>query len=481
MALANNPLLTALTAAKAQKASAATSAKAPDPVKDKASSFSTVFAKQSAPKSNSVDDSPSKPASAKTSAADNKHDDKQTSAASDKTVAENGNALPAKSVHAKDSDEGKGSSSDNDDDDDDDSEDDTTEAANAADATPVADGSVAAPVVDPSLLVVAPQTPVPAPVVDVQPVVDPALLAATAAPVVAPPVAQAPTTATDDQFDPSADPLEGLTAVQVALQNKTQQTAQLNGHTNDASKTDAKQDTNADPAQMLAGTLAALGDKAADKDATEGGGDKAFSGLLADGLKDVKTATSDTRVDNFAERLAALSQAAQVRTSTPAPAPLINQPLAMNQSGWTEGVVNRVMYLSSQNLKQADIQLQPAELGRLDIRVNMAADQQTQVTFMSAHVGVREALESQMGRLRESFVQQGMGQVNVNVSDQSQGWQQQAQQQQSGDGQRGNGSRGVGGASDSDLIADGAPVDAASAAANAPLTVVGSSAVDYYA
>jgi flagellar hook-length control protein FliK len=137
------------------------------------------------------------------------------------------------------------------------------------------------------------------------------------------------------------------------------------------------------------------------------------------------------------------------------------------------------MYLSSQSLKQADIQLEPAELGRLDIRVNMAADQQTQVTFMSAHVGVREALESQMSRLRDSFAQQGMGQVDVNVSDQSRNMQQQAQQQSGGDAQRGNGTGRSGGGSD--LIADGAPVDAAAAAANAPLTVVGSSAVDYYA
>ncbi len=68
----------------------------------------------------------------------------------------------------------------------------------------------------------------------------------------------------------------------------------------------------------------------------------------------------------------------------------------MHQSGWTEEVVNRVMYLSSANLKAADIQLQPAELGRLDIRVNMVPDQQTQVTFMSAHPGVREALDGQM-------------------------------------------------------------------------------------
>ncbi|MBS7673262.1 flagellar hook-length control protein FliK, partial [Vibrio cholerae] len=91
--------------------------------------------------------------------------------------------------------------------------------------------------------------------------------------------------------------------------------------------------------------------------------------------------------------------------------PVTHAPLAMHQSGWTEEVVNRVMYLSSANLKSAEIQLQPAELGRLDIKVNMTADQQAQVNFMSGHAVVREALESQSGRLREMFAQQGMGQV----------------------------------------------------------------------
>jgi flagellar hook-length control protein FliK len=477
MALANNPLLTALTAAKAQKASAANSVKAPDPVKDNASSFSTVFAKQAAPKSSSVDDSPPKPASAKSPAATDKHGASQSSAASDKTVADNGNGLPGnKAVNAKpDNASGK----DNDEDDD---TDDTSDSATSATDPTVADGTVTDPVVDPSLIVATPVVE-PAPVqpdVAAQPVIDPALLAGTA-PVVPPPVVQAPTDATDDTFDPSADPLEGLTAVQVALENKAQQSAQANAAVKGAGHDAGKQDPNADAAQQLAGNLAALGDQPVDKSTTEGGGDKAFAGLLADGLKDVKGATGDTRVDNFAERLAALSQAAQVKTGSATPATPLNQPLAMNQSGWTEGVINRVMYLSSQNLKQADIQLEPAELGRLDIRVNMAADQQTQVTFMSAHVGVREALENQMSRLRDSFAQQGMGQVDVNVADQGRGWQQQAQQQSGGDAQRGNGTGGSGNGSGSDLIADGAPVDAATAAASAPLQVVGSSAVDYYA
>ncbi len=475
MALANNPLLTALTAAKVQKAGNTSAAKAPDPVKHNTSSFSDVFAKQAPVKSHSADNATAKAASAKSSAADDKPAVSHTSAADDKTVADNGNGLPAKPVNGKADDEpgaGKGHADDKDD------------ASDTGQDPTVADAPSVDPVLDPTLAVTpAVQEPV-AVAPAVEPVVDPALLAS-ALPVMPPPAVQATTDATDaagDDFDPSADPLEGLTAVQVALENKAQQTAQNNGVHGDG-KGGGKQDPNADPSQLLANNLAALGDQPVDKSTTEGGGDKAFSGLLADGLKDVKGATSDTRMDNFADRLAALSQAAQVKNTTAsAPAtPLLNQPLAMNQGGWTEGVVNRVMYLSSQNLKQADIQLEPAELGRLDIRVNMAADQQTQVTFMSAHVGVREALESQMSRLRDSFVQQGMGQVNVNVSDQSQGWQQQAQQQSGGDGQRNGGSDRSSGVGGSDLIADGAPVDAASAAANAPLTVVGSSAVDYYA
>jgi flagellar hook-length control protein FliK len=463
MALATNPLLQALTAAKAQKASASQSAKAPDPVKSNASSFSDVYARQASAKAANVDNSPAKPSAAKTSAAEHKPAASETSAAHDKRVADSGKALPDKAVAGSAE---KGTDHDKaDKDDDTDTQTDPT----------LAEGSVTDPTqVD--AVVPPPAEPVAA-VTDAAPApVDPALLAGTFAQAAPAPVDAA---AEDPTFDPHADPLAGLTAVQVALDNKAQLSAQNGKAGADASKTGKGDAASADPAQLLAGNLAALGDPQVDKDATPGGDDKAFGGLIAEGLKDVKGAVGDTRIDNFADRLAALSQAAQVKTGATPTAPLLNQPLAMNQSGWTEGVVNRVMYLSSMNLKQADIQLEPAELGRLDIRVNMAADQQTQVTFMSAHVGVRDALESQMARLRDSFTQQGMGQVDVNVSDQSRGWQQQGQQQQPDGNARG--SNGTGRAGGVDGIADGSPADSAAVAASQPLTVVGSSAVDYYA
>lgn len=157
----------------------------------------------------------------------------------------------------------------------------------------------------------------------------------------------------------------------------------------------------------------------------------------ADGLKD---ASPELRTENLTARLSALSQAIGQQTPATSRLGLIpGQPLAMQQGGWSEAVVDKVMWLSSQNLKSAEIQLDPAELGRLEVRVDIAKDQ-TQVTFASPHAGVRDALEGQMQRLRDLFTEQGMNLLDVNVSDQSlsRGWQGQ-EQGGAGDGARGGG------------------------------------------
>lgn len=153
------------------------------------------------------------------------------------------------------------------------------------------------------------------------------------------------------------------------------------------------------------------------------------------------------RNESFAARLESLTQALntpQAMTNRPVNPLVPGQPVSVQQNGWTDQVVDRVMWMSSQNLKSAEIQMDPADLGRLEVRIHMSADQ-TQVNFVSANAGVREALESQQHRLRDMFSQQGMGQLDVNVSDQSaRGWQ----QQQGGD-ERG-GSRRVAGADGGD-------------------------------
>lgn len=142
--------------------------------------------------------------------------------------------------------------------------------------------------------------------------------------------------------------------------------------------------------------------------------------LSAKPLEVLKGATGDAASDSQSARLNPLLQAMnQVNQGAQAArAQVPGQPLSMHQAGWSEAVVDRVMWLSSQNLRSAEIQLDPAELGRLDVRVSLHLDQ-AQVSFSSPHAAVRDALEAQMHRMRELFAQQGINQLDVNVSDQS--------------------------------------------------------------
>lgn len=276
-------------------------------------------------------------------------------------------------------------------------------------------------------------------------------------------------------FDPEADALAGLPSLRFALEHSAQAKGTTSAHAANHSETGKAP---ADGNQAAVNTLANVVEKGEHEGDKSESGHKAFGSLIEDGLKDIKSASSDTRVDNFADRLATLTQAATAKTANAVPvnpSPL-QQPLAMNQGAWTEGLVNRVMYLSSQNLKSADIQLEPAELGRLDIRVNIATDQAAQITFVSGHAGVRDSLDSQLHRLRELFAQQGLAQPDVNVADQSRGQQQQAQQeasQLSGVAAR----RGAAAAAE-----QGGQGELSEASRTAEQQVViGDSAVDYYA
>ena len=90
----------------------------------------------------------------------------------------------------------------------------------------------------------------------------------------------------------------------------------------------------------------------------------------------------------------------------------------VNDNSWASSVFDRVMWLSQQNNKTAQIQINPPELGPLEVRVRINNDQ-ANVTFMSQHGSVRDTLENALPRLRELFAGQGIDLGDVNVSDQS--------------------------------------------------------------
>jgi flagellar hook-length control protein FliK len=86
---------------------------------------------------------------------------------------------------------------------------------------------------------------------------------------------------------------------------------------------------------------------------------------------------------------------------------------------WSEQIARRITIMSSEQIQSARIQLDPPELGLLEIKIKVQQDQ-VNVAFASGHQTVRDALETQAPRLKELMEQQGVDLTDVNVSDHGQ-------------------------------------------------------------
>ncbi|MDH1053386.1 flagellar hook-length control protein FliK [Aquipseudomonas alcaligenes] len=408
---------------------------APEPSRGEASSFAEVYAKERQAKAAERKEAGSKAAEERAAESKTTEEPAAEAAAEQPAVAESGNTLPEE----------------------------------------VAEGGEEE-VVDP-LLLMAMTGQLPA-----TEVVDPALSGAVEAvegegePLLqasAPTVASAaPATLTEASHDPELDMLNSLSGVKLALeigaQNQAAAQQQLSPGAVAAERAN-------NPAQGFANALAALaGDAMPSEEAPSEGLEGELLGEALDAsVPNLREGQSDARAEAFASKLSALSQAISQQTNAAQRLPLVpGQPVQVGHPGMSEAVVDKVMWLSSQNLKSAEIQLDPAELGRLEVRIELNKDQAAQVTFVSANANVRDQLEGQAHRLRELFAQQGMNQLDVNVSDQSM-----ARGSQGGgeEGQRRSAGRGFGGSRDEEAIGGVSEIRTPSSGA-APRGLV-----DYYA
>jgi flagellar hook-length control protein FliK len=94
------------------------------------------------------------------------------------------------------------------------------------------------------------------------------------------------------------------------------------------------------------------------------------------------------------------------------------------QAGWGEEIQGKLQWLSRQGMQRAELQLHPAELGSIDVRISSENDQ-TSVVFLAANRSARELLEAEIPRLRELFSQVGVELGQVDVSDRQAGDRQQ--------------------------------------------------------
>ncbi|MCC2522672.1 flagellar hook-length control protein FliK [Vibrio coralliilyticus] len=127
----------------------------------------------------------------------------------------------------------------------------------------------------------------------------------------------------------------------------------------------------------------------------------------------------------FAQQLsqAAGQQGLTVQNQLRAEQAAAQAPMQLNREIAGEQVAERVQMMMSKNLKNIDIRLDPPELGRLQIRMNMTGDAAT-VHFTVANQQARDVIEQSMPRLREMLAQQGVQLGDSSVQQQSSGQQQ---------------------------------------------------------
>ncbi|MDO6421012.1 flagellar hook-length control protein FliK [Saccharophagus degradans] len=123
-----------------------------------------------------------------------------------------------------------------------------------------------------------------------------------------------------------------------------------------------------------------------------------------------------TAISNASEHGSMLSSpnsasASQARLVMPAT-------ISFGQPQWAGMVAERAASMALQNIQFAELQLDPADLGPVHIKVTTHQDQAT-VVFTSANQQVREALDQSLAKLRDMMAEEGMDLVDASVSDQS--------------------------------------------------------------
>jgi len=99
---------------------------------------------------------------------------------------------------------------------------------------------------------------------------------------------------------------------------------------------------------------------------------------------------------------------------------VLSSAIAVNvqNQNWSQQMTQQVSYMVKGGVQQAEIKLNPANLGPMEIKLALQ-DDQASVQFVTQHAVVRDALDSAIPKLKEMLEQQGLNLSDVDVSTQS--------------------------------------------------------------
>ena len=145
---------------------------------------------------------------------------------------------------------------------------------------------------------------------------------------------------------------------------------------------------------------------------------------------------------------------------------LQTETIAIYRKDFADAVKDKVMVMINQKIQQVDIQLDPPEMGNIHVRVNLQ-NEQAAVQFIVQNQQAKDALEQNIGKLRDMLAENGVDVGDANIE------QRQAQEQNGNafNGQRANGSNGG--------VSDGTSNEVEHTVVN--LAKASSAGVDYYA
>jgi flagellar hook-length control protein FliK len=140
---------------------------------------------------------------------------------------------------------------------------------------------------------------------------------------------------------------------------------------------------------------------AADKRASGGSGDAPLSGMPGDGMAGAAQLGAGTN---------------GVTDATPTPTLKVSAGVDTPEFG--QGLADRVSWMVDNNLNGAKLQVNPPQLGPIEVRIAVQGNH-AQVWLTSHSAVTRDALESSSPKLREMLGAQGFGQVSVDISQRS--------------------------------------------------------------
>lgn len=109
------------------------------------------------------------------------------------------------------------------------------------------------------------------------------------------------------------------------------------------------------------------------------------------------------------QQLAATAAKTPTLMTTTIDVPVLNE-------NWGNALQDRVLWMTTRNIQNAEIRLNPAELGPIRVQVSVQ-DDAAQLTFTAQHAQTRDALEIALPRLREMLSENGLSLGGATVSD----------------------------------------------------------------